>query len=97
MSLTPVERIKGVGSSADLAVLGLLRDRPHPTDYLVEAVKTQGIRLYEGNVYTALERLLKLGLVEREWQPGGNGLPTRVYRITELGLRKVRILDSVGA
>lgn len=94
---TTVDQIKSAGSSADLAILALLRDRPHPTEYLAEAVKTQGIRLYEGNVYAALERLLALGLVEREWQPGGNGLPARMYRITEAGVRKVGILDAMGA
>lgn len=94
---TTVEQIKSAGSSADLAVLALLRDRPHPTEYLAEAVKTQGIRLYEGNVYTALARLLALGLVEREWQPGGNGLPARFYRITDAGLRKAQLLDPIGA
>lgn len=97
MAETTVQRVLHVGSSADLAVLALLKDRPHPTEYLAEAVKTQGIRLYEGNVYAALERLLQLGLVEREWGVGGNGYPARFYRITEAGERKLRWLTTLGS
>ncbi len=84
---TRTDRIQTTGQSSDMAVLLLLRDRPHPTEYLAVAAKTQGISLYDGNIYQVLERLLAQGLVEREWERGGNGLPQRLYRLTEAGRR----------
>jgi DNA-binding PadR family transcriptional regulator len=89
---TGTDRIHAAAQSADLAVLTLLRDRPHPTEYLAVAAKTQGIALYEGNVYETLMRLIDQGLVEREWGRGGNGVPQRFYRLTPEGEARLRAL-----
>ena len=84
---TRTDRIQTTGQSSDMAVLLLLQDRPHPTEYLAVAAKTQGVSLYDGNVYQVLERLMAQGLVEREWAVGGNGAPQRLYRLTAEGER----------
>lgn len=84
---TTTDRIHTTGQSGDMAVLLLLRDRPHPTEYLVVAAKTQGVLLYDGNIYEVLERLMARGLVERAWARGGNGLPQRLYSLTASGER----------
>jgi DNA-binding PadR family transcriptional regulator len=76
-----------------MAVLLLLADRPHPTEYLVVSAKTQGILLYDVNIYQVLERLMDQGLVEREWATGGNGLPQRLYRLTATGRDTVARYD----
>lgn len=91
---TRTDRIQTTGQSSDMAVLVLLRDRPHPTEYLAVAAKTQGVLLYDGNIYRVLERLIAQGLVERQWQTGGNGLPQRLYRLTPAGVRVAGRFDS---
>jgi DNA-binding PadR family transcriptional regulator len=84
---TRTDRIHSRAQSSDMAVLTLLRDRPHPTEYLVVSAKTQGILLYDGNIYQVLERLMAQGLVDRAWATGGNGLPQRMYGLTQAGQR----------
>jgi DNA-binding PadR family transcriptional regulator len=91
---TRTDRIHTSAQSSDMAVLLLLRDRPHPTEYLAVSAKTQGISLYDGNIYQVLERLMGEGLVEREWAPGGNGLPQRLYRLTTVGERVAARFDA---
>lgn len=91
---TRTDRIQTTGQSSDMAVLLLLRDRPHPTEYLAVAAKTQGVLLYDGNIYQVLERLIAQGLVERQWETGGNGLPQRLYRLTPTGARVAGRFDS---
>ena len=91
---TRTDRILEGAHSADLAVLMLLRDRPHPTEYLAVAAKTQGIMLYDGNIHEVLERLMALGLVERAWGTGGNGLPQRMYSLTAEGEARAAKLEA---
>jgi len=93
MSATATDRIRGAGHSDDLSILVLLRDRPHPTDYLAVAAKTQGIEVYESNIYQVLERLLDRDLVTRHWATGGNGLPQRVYALTDAGRARLAALQ----
>lgn len=91
---TRTDRIQTTGQSSDMAVLVLLRDRPHPTEYLAVAAKTQGVALYDANIYQVLERLIAQGLVERQWETGGNGLPQRLYRLTPAGVQVAGRFDS---
>lgn len=94
--VTRTDRILECAHSEDVAVLALLRDRPHPTEYLAVAAKTQGIMLYDGNIYEVLERLMALGLVQRRWANGGNGLPQRLYALTAEGERHGALLEARG-
>jgi DNA-binding PadR family transcriptional regulator len=90
---TATDRIHTTGQSAELALLRLLRDRPHPTEYLAAAAKTRGIFLYDVTIVEVLGRLMAEGLVESEWVRGGNGLPQRHYRLTPAGDERLRRLD----
>jgi DNA-binding PadR family transcriptional regulator len=95
---TPVQHVLGGGQSAELRVLTLLRDGPHPTEYLAIAAKTQGIMLYDGNILTVLEKLISQGLVEKVWRYGANGLPARFYGLTPQGeARLARLLGGTSA
>lgn len=45
------------------------------------------LQIEEGSLYPALQRLLREGLLESEAGVSAKGRPTRIYRLTNSGLR----------
>lgn len=73
----------------DLALLAALEDHPR---YGLEILKHVNDRsgglfdLKEGSLYPALQRLVKAGWVESDWQPSDKGgAPRKVYQLTDDG------------
>ena len=53
----------------------------------IQQVSDDLLQVEEGSLYPALQRMLKAGLLESEAGISAKGRPTRVYRLTEAGLR----------
>ena len=74
-------------SVTESLVLDLLRTRER---YGLELVDASGGRLKRGSIYVTLARMEDKGFVE-SWQeerpPGAIGLPRRLYRATDYGLK----------
>ena len=53
----------------------------------IQEVSDELLQIEEGSLYPALQRLLRGGLLEAEAGVSAKGRPTRVYRLTEAGVR----------
>ncbi|HEY6487892.1 MAG: PadR family transcriptional regulator [Terracidiphilus sp.] len=76
----------------ELMILQSLRLRPMHGYALAKHIKQVSdnlLEVEEGSLYPALQRLLREGLLESEAGVSAKGRPTRVYRVTAAGLRRL--------
>ena len=76
----------------DLMILHSLRVNPMHGYALVKHIKQASddlLQIEEGSLYPALQRLLREGLLESEAGVSAKGRPTRIYRLTNSGLRQL--------
>jgi transcriptional regulator len=74
----------------EMMILQSLRLRPMHGYGLVKhikAVSDELLQIEEGSLYPALQRMLKEGWLESETGTSAKGRPTRIYRLTDAGLR----------
>ena len=74
----------------EMLILQSLRIKPMHGYALVKHIKQVSedlLQVEEGSLYPALQRMLKAGLLEAETGVSAKGRPTRIYRLTEAGLR----------
>jgi transcriptional regulator len=74
----------------EMMILQSLRLRPMHGYGLVKHIKSVSdelLQIEEGSLYPALQRMLKEGWLESEVGTSAKGRPTRIYRLTEAGLR----------
>ena len=53
----------------------------------IKQVSDNLLQVEEGSLYPALQRMLKEGLLEAETGTSAKGRPTRIYRLTDAGIR----------
>jgi transcriptional regulator len=73
-------------------ILQSLRLRPMHGYALVKHIKQVSdnlLQVEEGSLYPALQRMLRDGLLESETGLSAKGRPTRIYRLTDAGVRRV--------
>ena len=71
-------------------ILQSLRVKPMHGYALVKHIKQVSddlLQVEEGSLYPALQRMLKEGWLEAETGISEKGRPTRIYRLTEAGVR----------
>ena len=71
-------------------ILQSLRLRPMHGYALVKHIRQVSdslLQVEEGSLYPALQRMLKEGWLESETGTSAKGRPTRIYRLTEAGIR----------
>jgi PadR family transcriptional regulator, regulatory protein PadR len=76
----------------ELMILHSLRLKPMHGYALVKHIQQASddlLQIEEGSLYPALQRMLKEGLLESEASISAKGRPTRVYRLTPAGLRRL--------
>jgi transcriptional regulator len=76
----------------ELMILQSLRFRPMHGYALVKHIKQVSgdlLQVEEGSLYPALQRLLREGLLDAEAGTSAKGRPTRIYRVTDAGLRRL--------
>ena len=77
--------------SLDLLILTVISRRPRIHGYaILGAIKDRSnevLRVEEGSLYPALQRMLREGWLEAEEGVSAKGRPTRIYRVTDAGLR----------
>lgn len=74
----------------EVMILQSLRLRPMHGYGLVKHIKQVSedlLQVEEGSLYPALQRMLKAGWLEAEAGTSAKGRPTRIYRLTDAGLR----------
>jgi PadR family transcriptional regulator, regulatory protein PadR len=74
----------------EIMILKSLRAQPMHGYALVKhirAVSGDLLQVEEGSLYPALQRMLREGWLEAETGVSAKGRPTRIYRVTESGLR----------
>lgn len=74
----------------EMMILQSLRLRPMHGYALVKHIKQVSddlLQIEEGSLYPALQRMLKEGWLESEAGISAKGRPTRIYRLTDAGLR----------
>jgi PadR family transcriptional regulator, regulatory protein PadR len=74
----------------ELMILHTLRLKPMHGYALAKHIKQASedlLQVEEGSLYPALQRLLREGLLECEAGTSAKGRPTRIYRLTDGGLR----------
>jgi PadR family transcriptional regulator, regulatory protein PadR len=54
----------------------------------IKAASEDLLKVEEGSLYPALQRLLRKGLVNAKWVPAGQKRRARVYQVTPLGLKQ---------
>jgi PadR family transcriptional regulator, regulatory protein PadR len=76
----------------ELMILHSLRLRPMHGYALVKHIQQVSgdmLQVEEGSLYPALQRMLKDGLLESEIGVSAKGRPTRIYRVTASGMRRL--------
>ena len=71
-------------------ILQTLRLKPMHGYALVKHIKEVSdnlLQIEEGSLYPALQRMLREGLLESETGTSAKGRPTRIYRLTDAGVR----------
>lgn len=74
----------------EMMILHSLRVRPMHGYALVQHIQEVSddlLRVEEGSLYPALQRMLKEGWLESEAGISAKGRPTRIYSLTEAGIR----------
>jgi PadR family transcriptional regulator PadR len=74
----------------EVMILQSLRVRPMHGYALVKHIQRVSenlLQVEEGSLYPALQRMLKEGWLEAEAGVSAKGRPTRIYRLTEAGMR----------
>ncbi len=74
----------------EIMILQSLRVSPMHGYALVKHIKQVSedlLQVEEGSLYPALQRMLREGWLESETGTSAKGRPTRVYRLTEAGLK----------
>ena len=74
----------------EIMILKSLRLRPMHGYALVKHIKQVSdnlLQVEEGSLYPALQRMLREGLLQSEEGTSAKGRPTRVYSVTDAGLR----------
>ena len=74
----------------EMMILQSLRLRPMHGYGLVKHIKQVSndlLQIEEGSLYPALQRMLKEGWLESEVGTSAKGRPTRIYRVTDAGIR----------
>jgi PadR family transcriptional regulator, regulatory protein PadR len=74
----------------EIMILQSLRVKPMHGYALVKHIKQVSddlLQVEEGSLYPALQRMLREGWLEAEAGTSAKGRPTRIYRLTDAGLR----------
>ena len=74
----------------EIMILQSLRLQPMHGFALVKHIRQVSdnlLQVEEGSLYPALQRMLKEGLLESEVGTSAKGRPTRIYRLTDAGVR----------
>jgi PadR family transcriptional regulator, regulatory protein PadR len=74
----------------EIMILQSLRRRPMHGYGLVKHIQQVSdnlLQVEEGSLYPALQRMLREGLLESEAGISAKGRPTRIYRVTDAGMR----------
>jgi PadR family transcriptional regulator len=74
----------------EIMILQSLRLQPMHGYALVKHIKRVSddlLQVEEGSLYPALQRMLREGWLESEAGTSAKGRPTRIYRVTEAGVR----------
>jgi PadR family transcriptional regulator PadR len=74
----------------EVMILQSLRLKPMHGYALVKHIKQVSenlLQVEEGSLYPALQRMLREGWLESEVGTSAKGRPTRIYRLTDAGLR----------
>ena len=84
----------------EIMILQSLRQKPMHGYALVKHIKHVSddlLQVEEGSLYPAVQRMLREGLLDSEEGVSAKGRPTRIYRLTEAGIRHLeRELSSFG-
>lgn len=74
----------------EMMILQSLRARPMHGYALVKHIQQVSddlLQIEEGSLYPALQRMLREGLLDSEAGVSAKGRPTRIYRVTDKGLK----------
>ena len=74
----------------EIMILQSLRLKPMHGYALVKHIKQVSddlLQVEEGSLYPALQRMLKVGLLEAQTGTSAKGRPTRIYRLTNAGIQ----------
>jgi transcriptional regulator len=68
----------------------------------IQKLSSDALRVEEGSLYPALQRMQAKGFVSSEWKRSPTGRQARYYKLTavgrrQLGLQESSFLDSVAA
>ncbi|MCU1248652.1 MAG: transcriptional regulator, PadR-like family [Edaphobacter sp.] len=77
----------------EVMILQSLRLKPMHGYALVKHIKQVSenlLQVEEGSLYPALQRMLREGWLESEVGTSAKGRPTRIYRLTDAGLRHLK-------
>jgi PadR family transcriptional regulator PadR len=89
MAKNPEQRDLFAGA-LEIMILQSLRLKPMHGYALVKHIKEVSenlLQVEEGSLYPALQRLLREGMLESEIGVSAKGRPTRIYRLTDEGIR----------
>src|ERR1700733_13259159 len=84
------ERRDLFAGALELMILHSLRVKPMHGYALVKHIKLVSddlLQVEEGSLYPALQRMLREGLLDSKEGVSAKGRPTRIYRLTDAGLR----------
>ena len=79
-----------VPGALEMMILRLLKQRPMHGYALVQRIQEASqdlLQVEEGSLYPALQRLLKVGLVDAEWGVSATNRRVRIYRLTPEGAK----------
>ena len=85
-----MNRIELLQGTLDMLILQTLQWGTQHGYGISQAIRAQSgdvLQVETGSLYPALQRMLKGGLLESEIGTSAKGRPTRIYRLTDAGVR----------
>lgn len=78
----------------EYCILSILEKKDLYTTDLIKVLKDNNLIVVEGTLYPLLTRQKNAGLLDYRWQESPQGPPRKYYRITEIGKKYLKELDS---
>src|SRR4051794_22660796 len=91
--MSPADRKDLFPGALEMMVLQTLQQQPMHGYALVQHIRRRSndlLRVEEGSLYPALQRLLKDGRVKARWEVSASGRRVRTYEITSAGAKRLR-------
>lgn len=78
----------------EYCILSILKDKDAYASDIIDSLKEAKLIVVEGTLYPLLTRLKNDGMLSYRWEESTSGPPRKYYKLTELGQKFLKELDT---